>query len=71
MAAGGFSLALTDQNQVLVWGTGNFGTFGTPQKVCMDGVRFTDIAIGCTERSSASAIDNKGALYTWGYNENG
>lgn len=38
IAAGGFSAAITDIRQLIVWGTGNFGTFSTPQKVCMDGI---------------------------------
>lgn len=43
VSAGGFSAALTDQNQIIIWGTGLFGTFRTPQRVCMDEVRFGDI----------------------------
>ena len=42
-AAGGFSAAITDSNQLIVWGTGQFGVFSTPQKVCMDGIYFSDI----------------------------
>ena len=34
--AGGFSAALTTQNQLLVWGEGDFGVFKTPQKLYMD-----------------------------------
>ena len=44
-AAGGFSAAITDQHQLIVWGTGQFGVFSTPQKVCMEGIFFTDIKV--------------------------
>ena len=43
--AGGFSAALTSQNQILVCGEGNFGVFKTPQKLYMDQVNFTDCII--------------------------
>ena len=39
----GFSAALTSQNEILVWGSGEFGQFQTPQKIYMDDTRFTDI----------------------------
>ena len=56
-AAGGFSAAITDLNQLIVWGTGQFGVFSTPQKVCMDGIYFKDIQISKSESSFAAAID--------------
>ena len=73
VAAGGFSAAITDQNKLIVWGSGQFGIFSTPQKVCMDGIHFTDIQINKQghESSSASAIDQRGVLYTWGPNFDG
>jgi alpha-tubulin suppressor-like RCC1 family protein len=43
--AGGFSAALTTQNQILVWGEGDFGVFKTPQKLYMDQVNFVDCQI--------------------------
>jgi len=36
--AGGFSSALTAQDELLIWGTGEFGQFKTPQKLYMDQV---------------------------------
>ena len=30
VAAGGFSAAITDMRQLIVWGTGAFGVFSTP-----------------------------------------
>jgi hypothetical protein len=30
VVAGNFSVALTNQNEVLVWGSGEFGSFSTP-----------------------------------------
>jgi len=29
-SAGGFSAAITELNQLIVWGTGQFGVFSTP-----------------------------------------
>ena len=37
----------------------------------MDGIYFTDIQISKQESSFALAIDQKGALYTWGPNFDG
>lgn len=68
ISAGGFSAAITDQNQLIVWGSGAFGNFATPQKVCMDGVEFKSIEISCAEQAFAAAIDTKGGLYCWGFN---
>lgn len=56
---------------MIVWGTGQFGVFSTPQKVCMDGIYFSDIQISKQETSFATAIDQKGAVYTWGPNFDG
>jgi len=70
-SAGGFSAALTDINQLIVWGTGQFGVFSTPQKVCMDGVLFHEIQISKQESSFAVAVDLKGAVYSWGPNFDG
>lgn len=71
IAAGGFSAAITDQKQLIIWGSGSFGTFSTPQKVCMEGIEFSDIVLSCEQQAFAAAIDSKGGLYTWGYNEHG
>ena len=30
ISAGGFSAAITDQNHLIVWGSGAFGNFATP-----------------------------------------
>ena len=57
--------------QVIVWGTGAFGVFSTPQKVCMDGVYFTKIVISKFDNPAAAALDEKGHIYTWGPNHDG
>ena len=54
-----------------MWGTGQFGVFSTPQKVCMDGIYFSDIQISKQESSFATAVDQKGGVYTWGPNFDG
>lgn len=38
--AGGFSAAITAKHQILVWGSGEFGSFKTPQKIYMNNVEF-------------------------------
>jgi hypothetical protein len=45
IVAGSFSAAITDKNQLIVWGTGEFGVFATPKKVCMSDVKFVDISV--------------------------
>ena len=71
IVAGGFSAALTDKNQLIVWGTGEFGVFSTPKKVCMADVCFIDMAISPQENACSAAIDSKGGLYMWGPNQHG
>lgn len=71
VAAGGFSASITDQNELIVWGTGQFGVFSTPQKVCMDNISFSDIQISKQESSFAITVDQKGAIYSWGPNFDG
>ena len=57
VSAGGFSAAITDLNQLIIWGTGQFGVFSTPQKVCMEGIFFKDIQISKQESCFAVATD--------------
>ena len=71
VAAGGFSAAITDHNELIVWGTGQFGVFSTPQKVCMEGIYFTDMQISKQESCFSAAVDLNGAIYTWGPNFDG
>ena len=65
-AGGGFSAALTSQNEILVWGSGEFGQFQTPQKIYMDDIRFADIALSKSIDSFGAAIDVDGSIYSWG-----
>ena len=72
VAAGGFSAAITSSHSIILWGTGEFGCFIYPQKVCIEGISFRDIQISNHEsKSFIAAIDTKGLLYTWGTNEFG
>lgn len=43
VTAGGFSAALTSNKSIILWGTGEFGCFRNPQKVCIDGVSFKEV----------------------------
>lgn len=71
--AGVFSACLTEQNELILWGSGVFGTFAQPQKVCIDGVNFQDIQVSkgqTTEQDQGflAASDHRGLVYTWGSN---
>lgn len=43
--SGLFSACLTEKDDLILWGTGAFGCFQTPQKVCVEGVAFVDVQI--------------------------
>lgn len=58
VVAGGFSVALTSQNELLVWGTGDFGTFQTPQKLFLDDIRISDIELSKTSEAFGAALDD-------------
>ncbi len=73
------SLALTDSGDIYSWGSNYYGQLGlgtsgsgtnkdTPQKVTVNGVKFTDIAVGV---SHSLALTDTGVLYSWGVNEYG
>jgi hypothetical protein len=66
--AGGFSAAITEKNQLIVWGTGEFGVFTTPKKVCMTDVNFVSMTISPQENACSAALDSKGSLFMWGPN---
>jgi alpha-tubulin suppressor-like RCC1 family protein len=68
VVAGSFSAALTSQHEILLWGSGDFGTFISPQKIYMDDIRFTDLSMNCLPESFAVAVDSEGLIYTWGSN---
>ena len=73
------SLALTDSGDIYSWGSNYYGQLGlgtsgsgtnkdTPQKVTVNGVKFTDIAVGLYH---SLALTDTGVLYSWGFNESG
>lgn len=45
VVAGHFSAAINMDNQVMIWGTGEFGTIRAPQKLFMDKVEYKDCKI--------------------------
>jgi alpha-tubulin suppressor-like RCC1 family protein len=69
--AGSFSAALNSEQEVILWGTGEFGQVQVPIKLMADGLRFRDLALGKGRDSFGAAIDNEGFLYTWGDNTSG
>ena len=72
VSAGGFSAALTQSFEIILWGSGEFGTFRNTQKVCIDGVSFQKVHVSkFSEKSFIAAIDDRNLLYTWGCNKSG
>lgn len=71
IAAGGFSAALTTTNDLIIWGSGDFGIFQTPQKIYLDDVIIKDIEIAKTGDSFGAILDESGYIYTWGSNKHG
>ena len=70
--AGSFSAALTVEQDILIWGSGEFGQVQTPIKICpSDGVKFSNLSLGKGRDSFGTAIDADGFLYSWGDNQTG
>jgi hypothetical protein len=62
-------VAMTGDDCIILWGTGLFGAFRTPQGIFLDNVRLDDISISKTEDCTfAVARDLNGILYSWGSN---
>lgn len=67
--AGGFSAAITMDQQVYVWGEGDFGSFESKQRLYMEGIDIVDCQIGkFSHNPSALALDKRGKVYSWGQN---
>lgn len=45
VAAGQFSGAVTSSNELLIWGTGDFGILAQPQKIFLDDVKFVELKL--------------------------
>ena len=56
--AGGFSVAITNSNELLVWSSGDFGTYQSPKKVYMEDVQFDDVSLSKTYDSFEMAVDS-------------
>jgi alpha-tubulin suppressor-like RCC1 family protein len=70
--AGSFSAALTAEQDILIWGSGEFGQVQTPIKICpQEGVKFKDLSLGKGRDSFGAALDIDGFLYSWGDNQTG
>lgn len=70
VAAGSFSAALTANQRMLLWGTGEFGLHKNPCELRLEGV--TDISVSkFGDKSFVAAIDSQHQLFTWGSNLNG
>lgn len=70
--AGSFSAALTVEQEILIWGSGEFGQVQVPIKVSpSEGVRFKDLSLSKGRESFGIAIDIDGFLYSWGDNQTG
>ncbi len=70
--AGSFSAVVTSDHDILIWGTGDFGSIQMPVKLTTsDSVKYKDLALGKGKESFGAAIDIDGYLYTWGDNNSG
>lgn len=63
-----FSAAVSDQGDLLVWGTGVFGEFLTPRTVTNIPTAVKEVRLGSC---FAAALDSQGKLWTWGSNSSG
>ena len=71
IAAGNHSAAITENNELFIWGTGSFGEFLIPTSMNELGkitTGFVDVSIGGT---FGATIDKEGNVYSWGTNTNG
>jgi alpha-tubulin suppressor-like RCC1 family protein len=66
--AGSFSAALTSDQEILVWGTGEFGQIQIPTKFSAESIKFKDLSISKGKDSFGAAVDVDGFLYSWGDN---
>lgn len=68
--AGQFSAALTEEQQLYVWGKGVFGEFRTPHRVkASNKLDIKDF--GLSTGGIAVILTKQGALYAWGENHHG
>lgn len=70
--AGSFSAALTVEQEILIWGSGEFGQVQTPIRISpSEGVKFTNLSLGKGRESFGAALDADGFLFSWGDNQSG
>ena len=68
--AGSFSAAMSQDQQIFVWGRGIFGEFYTPHRV--KSVNKLDILdFNISKGGAALILTRQGTLYSWGYNDFG
>jgi len=59
ISAGTFSGAITSNKELLIWGSGEFGTISQPQKLFLDDVQFTDLKLSKSSNGFAAALDDQ------------
>lgn len=57
--------------EVLIWGTGEFGQIQMPMKLGLENVRFKEVSLSKGRDSFGAGIDIDGFLYSWGDNTSG
>lgn len=64
---------LTEESEIYMWGSGEFGQIQTPTRLHVDAtdIKFKNLSIGKGRDSFGAAIDIDGFLYTWGDNQYG
>ena len=65
-----YTAAITNKNELFVWGTGIFGEYLTPKLMNFKNLPnvFEHVSVG---GSFTTLIDNRGKLLVWGANTNG
>ena len=68
VAAGTHSAAISDQGELFIWGSGEFGEFLKPKKVRKLPAPIRSLDIG---GKFGAALDTQGNVWTWGSNSRG
>lgn len=68
IACHNYSAALTEQGDLVLWGSGSFGNFASPVRV--SGIPCEVQSFSLSD-SHVGAVDSDGMIWVWGSNEKG
>jgi len=68
--AGYFSVAVTSQQELLVWGYvgSDLGSYQTPQKLYLEDIKVQEVGLSKQHDGFIIVVDSLGSLYSWGSN---